>query len=76
MANSVISGPVEHVRIRLQTQPHGAARLYAGPWDCVRKLLRPVEAGGGGGLWRGLYRGEAVTVAARGPSLRRVVPHL
>lgn len=57
VANSVISGPIEHVRIRLQTQPHGAARLYAGPLDCVRKL----SAQGGGGL-RGVYRGEAVTV--------------
>ncbi|KAI1809114.1 mitochondrial carrier domain-containing protein [Poronia punctata] len=51
VANSIISGPIEHVRIRLQTQPHGAARLYSGPLDCVRKL-------GGAGL----YRGEAVTI--------------
>lgn len=57
VANSVISGPIEHVRIRLQTQPHGAARLYAGPLDCVRVLSRQ-----GGGVLRGLYRGEAVTV--------------
>lgn len=59
VANSVISGPIEHVRIRLQTQPHGAARLYSGPVDCVKRLL---AADGGGGLFRGLYRGEAVTV--------------
>lgn len=52
VANSAISGPIEHVRIRLQTQPHGAGALYKGPVDCVRTLLR-----------RGaLYRGEAVTV--------------
>ncbi|KAI0964959.1 mitochondrial carrier domain-containing protein [Xylaria arbuscula] len=57
VANSVISGPIEHVRIRLQTQPHGAARLYAGPLDCVRKLSSQ-----GGGVFRGVYRGEAVTV--------------
>jgi solute carrier family 25 (mitochondrial carnitine/acylcarnitine transporter), member 20/29 len=44
------------VRIRLQTQPHGAARLYAGPLDCARKLIAH------DGLWRGLYRGEAVTI--------------
>ncbi|KAH6686819.1 mitochondrial carrier domain-containing protein [Plectosphaerella plurivora] len=56
VANSVISGPIEHVRIRLQTQPHGAARLYSGPLDCVRKLSSH------GGVLRGLYRGEAVTV--------------
>ncbi|KAF2966097.1 hypothetical protein GQX73_g7476 [Xylaria multiplex] len=56
VANSVISGPIEHVRIRLQTQPHGAARLYDGPLDCVRKLTSQ-----GGGI-RGVYRGEAVTI--------------
>ncbi|KAI1195417.1 mitochondrial carrier domain-containing protein [Nemania serpens] len=60
VANSVISGPIEHVRIRLQTQPHGAARLYAGPLDCVRKLS--AQAGGGALGLRGVYRGEAVTV--------------
>ncbi|KAI0099719.1 mitochondrial carrier domain-containing protein [Nemania sp. FL0031] len=62
VANSIISGPIEHVRIRLQTQPHGSARLYSGPWDCVRKLASPSSGGGGGGIFRGLYRGEAVTV--------------
>jgi solute carrier family 25 carnitine/acylcarnitine transporter 20/29 len=56
VANSVISGPIEHIRIRLQAQPHGAGRLYSGPWDCVRKLVAQ------GGLTHGLYRGEAVTV--------------
>ncbi|KAL8858416.1 MAG: hypothetical protein Q9178_005097 [Gyalolechia marmorata] len=57
LANSYLSGPIEHVRIRLQTQPHGAGRLYNGPLDCVRKL---VKQGGGIG---GLYRGQAVTLA-------------
>ncbi|KAL0939689.1 mitochondrial carrier C4G9.20c [Colletotrichum truncatum] len=56
VANSVISGPIEHVRIRLQTQPHGAAKLYSGPLDCVRKLSAH------GGVLKGLYRGEAVTI--------------
>lgn len=56
VANSVISGPIEHVRIRLQTQPHGAGRLYSGPLDCVRKLSAHE------GVLRGLFRGEAVTV--------------
>lgn len=56
MANSVISGPIEHVRIRLQTQPHGAGRLYSGPLDCVRKLSAHQ------GVLAGLYRGEAVTI--------------
>jgi solute carrier family 25 carnitine/acylcarnitine transporter 20/29 len=56
VANSVISGPIEHVRIRLQTQPHGAARLYNGPIDCIRKLSAH------DGVLKGLYRGEAVTI--------------
>lgn len=55
-ANSIISGPIEHVRIRLQTQPHGAARLYNGPIDCVHKLSAYE------GVLKGLYRGEAVTI--------------
>lgn len=57
VANSVISGPIEHIRIRLQTQPHGPNRLYNGPIDCIRKIA----AKPGGGL-RNIYRGEAVTV--------------
>ncbi|KAK3348310.1 mitochondrial carrier domain-containing protein [Neurospora tetraspora] len=57
VANSVISGPIEHVRIRLQAQPHGAGALYSGPWDCVRKLSAQA-----GGVLPGLYRGEVVTV--------------
>ncbi|KAL8954443.1 MAG: hypothetical protein Q9193_007243, partial [Seirophora villosa] len=56
LANSVLSGPIEHVRIRLQTQPHGAGRLYSGPLDCVRKL------GAHEGIMQGLYRGQAVTL--------------
>lgn len=56
LTNSVLSGPIEHVRIRLQTQPHGASRLYNGPWDCIRKLSSQ------GGIFRGLYRGQAVTL--------------
>jgi solute carrier family 25 carnitine/acylcarnitine transporter 20/29 len=60
LANSVISGPIEHVRIRLQTQPHGAGRLYSGPVDCVRKLSADK------GILQGLYRGEAVTILREG----------
>lgn len=55
LTNSVLSGPIEHVRIRLQTQPHGAGRLYNGPVDCIRKLCSQ------DGVMRGLYRGQAVT---------------
>lgn len=56
VSNAALSGPIEHIRIRLQSQPHGEARLYSGPLDCVRKL------GAHQGVLRGLYRGEAVTV--------------
>ncbi|OAL26284.1 hypothetical protein AYO20_10161 [Fonsecaea nubica] len=56
LTNSVLSGPIEHVRIRLQTQPHGAARLYSGPLDCIKKLSAHE------GVLRGLYRGQAVTL--------------
>ncbi|KAK4098700.1 mitochondrial carrier [Parathielavia hyrcaniae] len=63
LANTVLSTPIEHVRIRLQTQPHGPGeRLYSGPWDCVRKLSSSFQHGGGGGIGRGLYRGTSVTL--------------
>lgn len=55
IANTVLSSPIEHIRIRLQTQPHGANRLYAGPIDCVRKLSAHQ------GVLGGVYRGTAVT---------------
>ncbi|KAB8071337.1 mitochondrial carrier domain-containing protein [Aspergillus leporis] len=55
LTNSVLSGPIEHIRIRMQTQPHGAGRLYNGPIDCIRKLSAQ------GGVLRGLYRGQNVT---------------
>ena len=44
------------MRIRLQTQPHGANRLYTGPLDCIRKLSAHE------GVLSGLYRGTAVTL--------------
>ncbi|OAA73594.1 mitochondrial carnitine/acylcarnitine carrier protein [Cordyceps fumosorosea ARSEF 2679] len=56
VANTVLSSPIEHIRIRLQSQPHGAGRLYAGPVDCVRQLVRA------GGVLGGVYRGTAVTL--------------
>ncbi|KAF4126037.1 solute carrier family 25 (mitochondrial carnitine/acylcarnitine transporter), member 20/29 [Geosmithia morbida] len=56
VANSFLSGPIEHIRIRLQSQPHGAGRLYDGPLDCVRKL------GAHDGVLSGVYRGQVVTM--------------
>ncbi|KAI9759859.1 MAG: 37S ribosomal protein, mitochondrial [Chaenotheca gracillima] len=65
LTNTVFSSPIEHVRIRLQTQPHEPSkRLYTGPLDCVRKLSSSspaVVGGSGAGVARGLYRGTAVT---------------
>ncbi|KAL5431951.1 hypothetical protein PMIN07_008810 [Paraphaeosphaeria minitans] len=54
IANTVLSSPIEHIRIRLQTQPHGAAQLYNGPIDCIKKLTAHEGV-------RGVYRGTAVT---------------
>ena len=55
ITNTVLSSPIEHIRIRLQTQPHGAGRLYNGPIDCMKKLSAHE------GVLKGLYRGTAVT---------------
>jgi solute carrier family 25 carnitine/acylcarnitine transporter 20/29 len=55
IANTVLSSPIEHIRIRLQTQPYGANKLYNGPIDCVRKISAHQ------GVLAGVYRGTAVT---------------
>jgi solute carrier family 25 carnitine/acylcarnitine transporter 20/29 len=55
ITNTVLSSPIEHIRIRLQTQPHGAGRLYNGPLDCISKLSKSPS------IPRGLYRGTSVT---------------
>jgi solute carrier family 25 carnitine/acylcarnitine transporter 20/29 len=56
LTNTVLSSPIEHIRIRLQTQPHDPSkRLYSGPLDCIRKI------NGQAGVFNGLYRGTAVT---------------
>ncbi|KAH7097225.1 mitochondrial carrier with solute carrier repeats [Auriculariales sp. MPI-PUGE-AT-0066] len=53
---SIVSGPVEHIRIRLQTQKgNGADRLYQGPGDAVRKIAKAH------GL-AGLYKGQVPTL--------------
>ncbi|KAI9823286.1 MAG: hypothetical protein M1832_002510 [Thelocarpon impressellum] len=59
LSNTLLSAPIEHVRIRLQTQPHKpSTRLYSGPLDCIRKLSSPSA----GGVTGGLYRGTSVTL--------------
>lgn len=54
LANTVVSGPVEHIRIRLQTQPANA-QLYKGPLDCVKKLYQ------GNGI-AGVFKGQVPTL--------------
>lgn len=51
-ANSVVSSPVEHIRIRMQVQTNakGEAGLYQSTPDCARKVLSQY------GL-RGFYKG-------------------
>lgn len=49
ISNAFLASPIEHVRIRLQTQTgSGSSAEYTGPLDCIRKLRA------GGGLMRGL----------------------
>ncbi|KAK3677240.1 carrier protein ymc1 [Recurvomyces mirabilis] len=56
VANTLLSSPIEHIRIRLQTQPHGAGKLYSGPLDCISKLSRSPNVA------MGLYCGTSVTL--------------
>lgn len=46
VTNSFLASPIEHVRIRLQTQKN--EKLFSGPIDCIKKLLHH------GALMRGL----------------------
>jgi solute carrier family 25 (mitochondrial carnitine/acylcarnitine transporter), member 20/29 len=55
VGNSVLSGPIEHIRIKLQTQPSGENRLYNGPIDCIRKIYRIDGIAG-------IYRGQIPTI--------------
>ncbi|GAA5854352.1 hypothetical protein JCM3766R1_000261 [Sporobolomyces carnicolor] len=53
IGNSVASGPVEHIRIRLQTQQDGR---YSGPLDAIKKIYRSDRV-------RGIYQGQGATLA-------------
>lgn len=48
--DAVIASPVELIKNRLQIQYSAADRKYAGPWDCMKKIV--AEEG-----VRGLFRG-------------------
>lgn len=58
IANSVLASPIEHVRIRLQTQT-AAVKLYNGPIDAIKKM----HAGSG---IRGIFRGIVPTLIREG----------
>ncbi|KAI8145658.1 mitochondrial carrier domain-containing protein [Fennellomyces sp. T-0311] len=53
VANSVVSGPVEHIRTRLQVQ---TGTGYSGPIDCIRQIYRSHGI-------QGIYKGQGITMA-------------
>ncbi|KAL0956926.1 hypothetical protein HGRIS_003030 [Hohenbuehelia grisea] len=54
LANGVVSGPVEHIRIRLQTQS-ATKPDYAGPFDAIKKIYSSYGI-------KGIYKGQGVTL--------------
>jgi len=58
---AAITNPLDVVKTRLQTQPGGAERMYAGVLDCMRRVVR--EEG-----WAALGRGVGARVAWVAPS--------
>ncbi|CAG8552630.1 1928_t:CDS:2, partial [Gigaspora margarita] len=63
IANSIISGPIEHIRTRLQVQitptpSNSSAKkfmLYSGPIDCIKKIYSSYGI-------RGIYKGQMITM--------------
>ncbi|KAK7205377.1 mitochondrial carrier domain-containing protein [Myxozyma melibiosi] len=51
LANSVLAGPIEHVRIRLQTQTNTVPKQFSGPLDVIKQLR---QASGFAGIFRGI----------------------
>ncbi|KAK6456811.1 mitochondrial carrier protein [Scheffersomyces xylosifermentans] len=54
-ANGFLASPIEHIRIRLQTQT-GAVKAFNGPIDCAKKIYQS------NGLGHGIYRGLVPTL--------------
>ncbi|OBA20088.1 mitochondrial carrier [Metschnikowia bicuspidata var. bicuspidata NRRL YB-4993] len=52
-ANGFLTSPIEHIRIRLQTQ---TTKSFSGPIDCFKKIYSV------GGLASGIYKGLAPTL--------------
>ncbi|KAJ7467119.1 mitochondrial carrier domain-containing protein [Mycena latifolia] len=55
LANGFVSGPVEHIRIRLQTQS-STAPAYNGPFDAIKKIYSAHGIAG-------VFKGQGVTLA-------------
>lgn len=53
VGNGFVSGPVEHIRIRLQTQSN-TNPVYRGPFDAIKKISSKYGI-------RGIYKGQNVT---------------
>ncbi|TFK44304.1 mitochondrial carrier domain-containing protein [Crucibulum laeve] len=53
LANGLVSGPVEHIRIRLQTQSN-VNPTYTGPYDAIKKIYSSHGIAG-------IYKGQGVT---------------
>lgn len=53
IANGFVSGPVEHIRIRLQTQSN-TNPMFAGPFDAIKKITSQYGI-------PGLFKGQCVT---------------
>ncbi|TPX66581.1 hypothetical protein SpCBS45565_g04338 [Spizellomyces sp. 'palustris'] len=51
LTSKLIEHPFDTIKVRLQTQPVGGARMYAGSLDCLRKTI---AADGPAGLFRGI----------------------
>ncbi|KAF8635985.1 hypothetical protein AX15_000149 [Amanita polypyramis BW_CC] len=54
LLNGFVSGPVEHIRIRLQTQSN-ANPMYHGPWGAIKKIYNAHGIAG-------IYKGQVVTL--------------
>ena len=55
IANSVVCGPVEHIRTRLQIQTSNSVGGYKGPIDAIRRISSQHGIAG-------LYKGQGITV--------------
>lgn len=54
-ANGFLASPIEHIRIRLQTQT-GATKAFNGPISCAKKVYES------GGLTQGIFKGLGPTL--------------